>query len=456
MGSSYEKIIWMKPKVIVLKSDGINCDEELVYAFTLAGGDVDLVHVNELRAGTKKLQDYKILAIPGGFSYGDDIVSGKILATELTSFFSKELIRFIKRADTQIIGICNGFQVLVRTGLLPFGNVGQMETTLTDNESGRFECRWVDLVVDPKTRSKALQNMRGRRVSYQVAHGEGKFFATDKVLKNMEKNNLVALRYTDADGKPTQDYPANPNGALHAIAGITDPTGRIIGMMPHPERFVTAEHHPNWRREKKNPEGLPIFANMVEVAKGEEKKYKKYALIGTSSTGKTTLLNKLFHEVKRKYGKKHVVVVPEVARLYFTIFKTNTPFAYEHQSKIQSLVKELETMALAIKPEIILSDRSVIDAAAYVHSTGDMKGAKKLLTNAKGWIQTYDHIFLLDPVGVSFTQDKIRKEDFKTRAKFHDSFVNILPQLTSKWTLITGTKKKRLQTMFDIIYTSHR
>lgn len=446
----------MKPKVIVLKSDGINCDEELAYAFTLAGGDVDLVHVNELRTGVKKLQDYKILAIPGGFSYGDDIVSGKILATELTSFFSKELSQFIKRADTQIIGICNGFQVLVRTGLLPFGKVGDMDATLTDNDSGHFECRWVDLRVDPQTKSKALQKVRGQNVSYQVAHGEGKFFASSKVLAQIEAQNLVALRYVDKAGASTQHYPENPNGALHAIAGITDPTGRIIGMMPHPERFVVPEHHPNWRRGVKTPEGLPIFVNMVAVAKSEEKKYKKYALIGTSSTGKTTLATKLFKEIKDRYKKKHVVLIPEVARLYFTIFKTKTPFAYEHQSNIQSLVKELETLALETNPEVILSDRSVIDAAAYVHSTGDKKGAQKLLSKAEEWIKTYDHIFLLDPVGVSFTHDKIRKEDLETRNKFHESFMMILPTLTSRWTLITGSKKKRLQTMSDIIYTSHR
>lgn len=445
-----------KPKVIILKSDGINCDEELVYAFELAGGEVDLVHVNELRSKKKSLNNYQILGLPGGFSYGDDIVSGKILATELTSFFSKELSKFIKREDTQIIGICNGFQVLIRTGLLPFRTVGKMNATLIDNDSGHFECRWVNLVVDPKTKSRALWNMRGQKVSYQVAHGEGKFFASQEVLEQIEKNNLVALRYVDQKGSPTQDYPANPNGALHAIAGVTDTTGRIIGLMPHPERFVTEEQHPNWRREKRTPEGLPIFINMIEAAQRVEKKYKKYALIGTSSTGKTTLLNKLFQEVKKKYGMKHVVVVPEVARLYFTIFKTKTPFSYKHQSKIQSLVKELETTALATKPEIILSDRSVIDAAAYVHAMGDTSGAKKLLHNAKNWIKTYDHIFLLDPMGVSFTQDSIRKEDFKIRTKFHDSFVTIVPQLTSKWTLITGSKKKRLQTMFDIIYTSHR
>lgn len=130
-----------KPKILVLKTDGINCDEELSFAFEIAGGNSKTVHVNDLRSKAENLRNYQILAIPGGFSYGDDVVSGKILAVELTSFLSGELKKFIQRKDTLIIGICNGFQVLVRTGLLPFGKIGEMKTTLQHNDSGHFECR---------------------------------------------------------------------------------------------------------------------------------------------------------------------------------------------------------------------------------------------------------------------------------------------------------------------------
>jgi phosphoribosylformylglycinamidine synthase len=257
-----------KPNVLILKTDGINCDEELAFAFKLAGGNSKTVHVNQLRARQAHLKDFQILAIPGGFCYGDDIVSGKILALELTSFFSEALRKFISRKDTLIIGICNGFQVLIRTGLLPFGHVGEMEATLTNNESGHFECRWVNLKIDTQTSCGFLQNMKDKVVSYQVAHGEGKFLATEAVMKQIEKQNLVALRYVDNSGKETQSYPDNPNGSLHAIAGVTDPTGRILGMMPHPERFVSLQQHPNWRRgDIKEPQGLPLFVNMIDYVK---------------------------------------------------------------------------------------------------------------------------------------------------------------------------------------------
>jgi len=258
----------MKPKVLVLKTDGTNCDEETKYAFDVAGGNAAITHINELRANKKLLNNFQILAIPGGFSYGDDIVSGKILAIELTSFFQEQIQKFINRKDTIIIGICNGFQVLVRTGLLPFRAIGTMQATLTNNDSGHFECRWVDLKVDKNTNCAFLKNLDSETLSYQVAHGEGKFFATEDVIKEVEKQKLVTLRYVDEKGNPTQKYPYNPNGSLNAIAGICDPTGRILGLMPHPERFVKKEHHPNWRRMNiKTPHGLPIFKNMINYVK---------------------------------------------------------------------------------------------------------------------------------------------------------------------------------------------
>ncbi|MEK7071108.1 MAG: phosphoribosylformylglycinamidine synthase I [Patescibacteria group bacterium] len=269
MAKTNEGFIFMKtkPSVLVLKADGINCDEELAHAFNLAGGNVQTVHVNELRRRDKKLNDFQILAIPGGFSYGDDIIAGKVLAVELTSFFSDQLQKFVNRKNTLVIGICNGFQVLVRTGLLPFGNVGVMSATLNDNLSGHFECRWVDCKIENNTSCVFLQNLKNENVTYQVAHGEGMFYADAKTLDKIEKKNLVALRYIDDKGNQTMNYPANPNGALHAIAGITDPTGRILGLMPHPERFVTEEQHPNWLRKPIKPQGLPIFQNMISYAK---------------------------------------------------------------------------------------------------------------------------------------------------------------------------------------------
>lgn len=260
-----------KPKVLVLKTEGTNCDEELFFAFKIAGGDPKIVHVNELRSKKENLKNYNILAIPGGFSYGDDIVSGKILALELTSFFSKELKKFIERKDTLIIGICNGFQVLIRTGLLPLRTIGKMQATLTNNDSGHFECRWINLKIEKNNSCVFLKDLGNINVSYQIAHGEGKFLTDKNIIEKIERNNLITFRYIDSSGNPTQKYPDNPNGSLNAIAGICDTTGRILGLMPHPERFVKIEQHPNWRRLKiQHSQGLPIFENMIKYIQSKQ------------------------------------------------------------------------------------------------------------------------------------------------------------------------------------------
>lgn len=258
----------MKPKVLVLKTDGTNRDVEMAYAFEIAGADAEIVHVNQLRNKEKNLKDYEIFVLPGGFAYGDDIVSGKILAIELTSFFKKELKEFIERKDTAILGVCNGFQVLVRTGLLPFRKIGEMDVTLTNNDSGHFECRWVKVKVEKESKSKFLNGMEGKVIWYPIAHGEGKFFTDETTLKEVENKKLAAFRYVDEKGNPTQNYPSNPNGSLNAIVGISDTTGRILGLMPHPECFVRVEQHPNWRRDKTlTPHGLPLFENIVKFVK---------------------------------------------------------------------------------------------------------------------------------------------------------------------------------------------
>lgn len=257
-----------KPKAIIIKADGINRDEDMVFAFNLAGADAKLVHVNDLRSKKEKLSDYQILGIPGGFAYGDDIVSGKILATEIVAYLGDEIRKFIKRKNTAIIGVCNGFQVLVRTGLVPFGNLGSMDATLVNNDSGHFECRWIKVKVESNSKSRFLEGMENEILWYPVAHGEGKFYAEDKVIKKIEDDNLVAFRYVDEKRNPTQKYPENPNGSINAIVGITDESGRILGLMPHPECFVRIEQHPNWRRGLiESPQGLPLFKNIVNFVK---------------------------------------------------------------------------------------------------------------------------------------------------------------------------------------------
>lgn len=256
----------MKPRVCILRSDGTNCDVELHYAFEKFGAEAEYVHVNELRDKSRKLKDFQIVALPGGFSYGDDVASGKILAVELTSFFSEELKRFIERDNTLLIGICNGFQSLIRTGVLPFREIGKMSATLTNNDSGHFECRWVQLKKQP-SRCVFLKGSYDMGW-FAVNHGEGKFYADDETIKTIEKQGLVVFRYVDEKGRPTQEYPKNPNGSLHAIAGICDPKGRVFGMMPHPEKFVDVTQYPNWRREKIiKPHGAFIFEGMVKFVK---------------------------------------------------------------------------------------------------------------------------------------------------------------------------------------------
>ncbi|MFZ5590204.1 MAG: phosphoribosylformylglycinamidine synthase I [Bacillota bacterium] len=251
-----------KPRVCILRTDGTNCDRETFYAFELAGAECRLVHVNQLRMGREKLTDYQILVIPGGFSYGDDVHSGKILAVELTSYLKEQLQSFVD-AGKPVLGICNGFQVLVRTGLLPHGQMGRIDAALMHNDSGHFECRWVRLRVE-KSPCIFTRELEGQIIDIQVAHGEGKFFARPETLARLEQQEQVVFRYVDASGQPTQQYPANPNGSPGAIAGICDPRGLVLGLMPHPERCVEVYQHPLWRRSAALP--LPcrqIFASAV-------------------------------------------------------------------------------------------------------------------------------------------------------------------------------------------------
>ncbi len=261
----------IKPKICILRSDGTNCDMELAYAFEKAGGKAEFVHVNQLRKKGIHLSDFQLLALPGGFSYGDDIASGKILAVEMISFLKNELESFRKKGGV-IIGICNGFQTLIRTGLLPFGNLGKMDATLAPNDSGHFECRWIKLVAEKGSKCPFLKNIEDGGF-YSVNHGEGKLLANKEVIKKIEDQNLVTFRYVDENNNPTQIYPDNPNGSINAIAGISDESGLIFGMMPHPEKFVDITQYPNWRRpdfvktQSGNGTGLKIFENIVKFLK---------------------------------------------------------------------------------------------------------------------------------------------------------------------------------------------
>ena len=254
-------------KVIVVRTAGTNCNEETAFAFSRLGAHVEQVHINALISGAQKLSDYHILVLPGGFSYGDDIASGRILANELRLKLAEDIKQFISEGKL-IIGICNGLQILVKAGILPgLGwQVGQ-EATLFYNDSAKFEARWVHLKVE--SRCVWTRGLPGQ-IYLPVAHGEGKFIPRDKkVLDALADNGQIVLRYCTLDGgKPS--YPDNPNGSIDDIAGITDTTGRVFGLMPHPERHFLFEQHPYWTRLTKKSElgdGAQIFENGINYVK---------------------------------------------------------------------------------------------------------------------------------------------------------------------------------------------
>lgn len=255
------------PDVCVLKTDGINCEAEMGYAFEVAGADPEMVHINQLREGTKRLGDYAILALPGGFSYGDDIASGKVLANELTTYLSDQLQEFIDQ-EKPVIGVCNGFQVLVRTGLLPSRTIGRQRMTLADNEQGHFECRWVDLKVGESVCRFARQADFDRQpIPMQVAHGEGRFIGRDMDVAELAANGQVVFEYSTPElARPMGSFPANPNGSTLDIAGICDPSGLILGMMPHPERSIDAFHPHRARTELARTAATTLFQNIVSYA----------------------------------------------------------------------------------------------------------------------------------------------------------------------------------------------
>jgi phosphoribosylformylglycinamidine synthase len=253
----------MSPKVAIIYTEGLNRDQESAYAFKTAGAQTELVHLIEIQNKEKKLSDYEILFFIGGFSYGDDIASGKIMAAKSLAYFEDQLKEFIKK-DKLIIGVCNGFQYLTRVGLLPFKNIGKMETVLTWNDSNHFEARWINLRIE-KSNCIFTKGMEDKIIRTPTAHGEGKFLTSPEILEKIEKTKQVVFRYVNDKGNPTMEYPFNPNGALNSIGGICSEDGKILGLMPHPECNVKWNHHPDWNDEaKKGGECLEIFKNAVK------------------------------------------------------------------------------------------------------------------------------------------------------------------------------------------------
>jgi phosphoribosylformylglycinamidine synthase len=261
----------MKPQALILRAAGVNCDAETAHAFELAGAQSVSVHLKALIEAPQHLRDFQMLAIPGGFSYGDDIAAGRILANQLAHHLREPLLEFIA-AGKPIVGICNGFQVLVKTDLLP-GNIaagrGGQLCTLTNNDRGRFVDRWIHLA---SRSNKCIWTAGLEPMELPVAHGEGKFVASDdEVRRRLWENDQVALVYVKPDASPANgQFPDNPNGSIDDIAGVCDASGLVFGLMPHPERHVNLLQHPAWtsRREPRSADGeapgLKVFANAVQ------------------------------------------------------------------------------------------------------------------------------------------------------------------------------------------------
>lgn len=259
------------PRVLVITGDGLNCERETAHAFALAGAAPELVHITDILGGERRLEEFQLLAFIGGFSNGDHLGAGTVQASRFRHRLREPLARFVA-AGRPVIGICNGFQTLVKMGLLPSADWEQT-ATITANDSGRYEDRWVHLAVDPA--SPCIWTRGLRRLFLPVRHGEGKFVLRDLAgALALRRGAQVVLRYADERGRPTMAYPANPNGSADAVAGVCDPTGRIFGLMPHPEAYHSPYNHPDWARAAALGETLPtegegvaLFRNAVEFAR---------------------------------------------------------------------------------------------------------------------------------------------------------------------------------------------
>jgi len=264
----------MKPKALVLQAYGSNRDLDVMEALALAGAEATGIPLNELRSNKTVLSDFQLLVIPGGFSYADALGAGKLLALDLTSYFSDEISAFVQ-SGKPVIGICNGFQALVKSGILPFGNGETKDerrenasgATLTFNAQGHFECRWVTLrpVSQKCIWTKGLSEL----IECPIAHGEGNFQASEHFPgSTFYSQDQIALTYICADGSPANgEYPANPNGSILDIAGICNPQGNVLGLMPHPENHIHPYQHPQQTRGIRHHSGLSLFNNGVKYAK---------------------------------------------------------------------------------------------------------------------------------------------------------------------------------------------
>lgn len=265
----------MKPRALILHATGTNRDLDAAAALELAGALPEVVHINLLRSSERRFEDYQMLVVPGGFSYADALGAGRLFALDLTNYFAEQVQAFVA-AGKPVIGICNGFQALVKAGILPTPPAeqtksGEILATLTFNAQGHFECRWVRLL--PRSQRCLWTRGLDEPILCPVAHGEGNFvLANPEQLAELQRNEQVALVYAGPDGHPAAgSYPYNPNGSLADIAGVCNPEGNVLGLMPHPENHIYDYQHPNHTRGESRFRpgglGLKLFKNGVEYIK---------------------------------------------------------------------------------------------------------------------------------------------------------------------------------------------
>ncbi len=365
---------------LILTGFGINCEEEVAAAYRLAGADATIVHLNQVLHGQVSIHDFDILNFPGGFSFGDDLGSGVVLANKLryrqNGPDGRTLLDDIRQfiADGKFVfGICNGFQVLVKLGLLPnLGGDVTPEVTLTHNASGRYEDRWVTLRVNPLTNTPFLKGIDTLEVP--VRHGEGRLVIPDAATQAaIEAAGLNCLSYLDASGDGTDVYPFNPNGAALNCAGLTDVTGQVFGLMPHPEAFLSAYNHPDWARRKRvgvlgeEGQGLRIFKNIVaHVARSRAPHPPAPSPVGRGSqTTSTSIVDDVFTttpakwEVLKEHGRDmRKQPTPAEKVLWEALRGQKLAVKFRRQHAIDSYIVDFVT----------ISDKLIVEVDGGVHA----------------------------------------------------------------------------------------
>lgn len=263
----------MKPKILIITGYGVNCEAESAYAWKLVGADPKLVHLNKLLNDPDQIFNFDCIMFIGGFSYGDHMTSGHVFAQRIKHHMHDQITKFINNGKL-ILGICNGFQVLTKMGLLPGlkNEYFNPQVSLIQNDCGVFQNYWVNIRFESESPCIFTRNIG--TISLPIRHGEGKLFSLeDNIITAIESSRCVAARYVDKNNNPTQLFPDNPNGSINAIAGLCDYSGRIFGMMPHPEAYLFSENHPHWdfhKTKNKLPNrglGLSIFQNAMDEIK---------------------------------------------------------------------------------------------------------------------------------------------------------------------------------------------